>query len=114
MPPPLPPAIRYHPATRTLHLHCLIKPGVSAPRAGIASITAHSITVSVAARARDGEANRAVRDVIAAVLRVARTDVEIARGLRGREKRVVVRWDEDGEGGVVERVEALLRAGLGR
>ena len=69
----LPPAIRFVAARgakapeATVQLLCHVKPGVHADREGIASVTSEAIQVCVAARAREGEANRAVRNVIAEV-----------------------------------------------
>jgi uncharacterized protein YggU (UPF0235/DUF167 family) len=109
------PPIRYLAANATLHLLCCVKPGVSAARQGVTAVTATSIDVCVAAQPRDGEANKAVRDVIAAALRVPKSDVEIAKGLKSRDKHVAVHMDTtctpDQE---VERVKALLLASLTR
>lgn len=68
----LTPAIRFV-ATKgkaqggTIRLLCHVKPGVSASRAGIAAVSDEAVEVCVAAQAREGEANKAVREVIAEV-----------------------------------------------
>jgi hypothetical protein len=51
----------------TLHLLCHVKPGVASKREGIANVTPSRIELCVAARAREGDANRAVRELIAEV-----------------------------------------------
>ncbi|KAF2115206.1 hypothetical protein BDV96DRAFT_64077 [Lophiotrema nucula] len=71
-----------------IQLLCHVKPGVSADREGISAVTDHQIDVCVAAPARDGEANMAVRVVIAKALKVPKTNIEIAKGTKGREKTV--------------------------
>ncbi|KAF1835055.1 hypothetical protein BDW02DRAFT_460252, partial [Decorospora gaudefroyi] len=74
-----------------IQLVCHVSPGVSANREGIDALSDSSINIRVAAQAREGEANKAVRDVIAAALRIPKTDVEVAKGVRSRNKIVVVR-----------------------
>ncbi|PSN64230.1 hypothetical protein BS50DRAFT_636434 [Corynespora cassiicola Philippines] len=92
----LPPAIRFVAARgakapeATVQLLCHVKPGVHADREGIASVTSEAIQVCVAARAREGEANRAVRNVIAEALRVPKSNVQVAKGLKSREKTLIV------------------------
>lgn len=74
----------------TIQLLCHVKPGVSANREGIGSVSDESIQVCVAAQAREGEANKAVREVIADALKVPKSDVDIAKGMKSREKSVAV------------------------
>lgn len=50
-----------------IELSCHVKPGVNARREGIAAVTEDQIEVCVAAQAKEGEANKAVREVIAEV-----------------------------------------------
>ena len=93
----------------TMHLLCHVKPGVSANREGIAAVTEQSIEVCVAAQAREGEANKAVREVIAEALKVAKSDVEVVKGMKSREKTVAVRTDaKDTAEGEVERIKTML------
>jgi uncharacterized protein YggU (UPF0235/DUF167 family) len=91
------PAIRFITAkgtkgqgSATIQLLCHIKPGVSTNREGISSVTDEVIDVCVAAQAREGEANKAVREVIADALRVPKSDVEVIRGMKSREKTVAI------------------------
>jgi uncharacterized protein YggU (UPF0235/DUF167 family) len=99
----------------SIQLLCHVKPGVNAKREGIGEVTDSEIEVCVAAQAREGEANKAVRELIAEVnlriaphfrahsyaisnhiltfikiLRVPKSDVEIAKGMKSREKTVIV------------------------
>ena len=65
-------AIRYVAATTksafsSIHLHCHVKPGASKQRQGIISISDNLIEVCVAAQAREGEANKAVKEVFSTV-----------------------------------------------
>ncbi|PVH96371.1 hypothetical protein DM02DRAFT_617283 [Periconia macrospinosa] len=50
-----------------LYLSCSVKPGVSAAREGITAVSDNSIELCVAAQARDGDANTAVKELIAEV-----------------------------------------------
>ncbi|KAF2625067.1 YggU-like protein, partial [Macroventuria anomochaeta] len=77
-------------ATGTIQLLCHVKPGASARREGITAVTDEIIDVCVAAQARDGEANTAVRTVIAKTLKVPKSNVEIAKGMKSREKTVAI------------------------
>ncbi|KAF2477854.1 DUF167-domain-containing protein [Lindgomyces ingoldianus] len=74
----------------SIQLLCHVKPGVSANREGIATVTTERIEVCVAAQAREGGANKAVREVIAKVFKVPKSDVEIVKGMKSREKTVVI------------------------
>ncbi|KAJ4303446.1 hypothetical protein N0V90_002341 [Kalmusia sp. IMI 367209] len=76
--------------TGSIQLLCRVKPGVSANREGITAVSDEAIEVCVAARAKEGEANKAVREVIAEALKVPKSDVEIVKGLKSREKTVVI------------------------
>ena len=50
-----------------LQLLCRVKPGVSAKRQGVGDVTTEGIEVYVAAQAREGEANKAVQQVLSEV-----------------------------------------------
>lgn len=76
--------------TGSIQLLCHVKPGVSANREGIGAVTDEGIEVRVAAQAKEGEANKAVREVIAEALKVPKSDVDIIKGLKSREKTVVI------------------------
>ncbi|KAJ5805811.1 uncharacterized protein N7503_003413 [Penicillium pulvis] len=67
-----------------LHLSCYVKPNSSANR--VAALGTNRIDVSVAAAPRDGAANLAVSQIIAEVLKVPKSTVEVIRGAKAREK----------------------------
>lgn len=100
-------------STGIIHLLCHVKPGVSANREGIAAVTDEVIDVCVTAQARDGEANAAVRTIIAKTLKMPKSDVEIIKGLKSREKIVTIQMGEhimpDRE---IERIRALLSSSI--
>lgn len=80
----------------TIQLLCHVKPGVNANREGIGAVSDERVEVCVAAQAKDGEANKAVREVIADALRVAKSDVEVIKGMKSREKTVAVQTSPKG------------------
>jgi uncharacterized protein YggU (UPF0235/DUF167 family) len=111
----IPPAIRYVAARGIIQLLCRVKPGVSANRQGVGAVTSGGVDVCVAAQAREGEANKAVRDVIAAALQVPKSNVEITKGLKGRDKQVAVHVGTSCTGDdEVERVKILLLGSMSR
>ena len=92
-----------------VQLLCQVKPGVSAQRKGIADVSDERVEICVSAQPREGEANRAVRDVIADALKIAKSDVEIVKGLKSREKTVAVRMNNQGTPDEeIERIKAAL------
>lgn len=77
-------------ALGSVHLHCRVKPGASKQREGVLSITNDVIEVCVAAQAREGESNKAVRGVISDILRVPKSEVEIVKGSKSRDKTLAI------------------------
>lgn len=61
-----------------IYLACYVKPGASRQREGLISINDKCIEVCVSAPARDGKANKAVREVISQAMMVPQTDVKYA------------------------------------
>lgn len=66
------PAIRYVASSTkfalgSIHLQCRVKPGASRQREGIISVSDTVIEICVSERAREGEANKAVREVFSNV-----------------------------------------------
>ncbi|KAI4941621.1 hypothetical protein J4E91_010652 [Alternaria rosae] len=95
--------------TGVIQLLCHVKPGVSAHREGIAAVSDERIEICVAAQPKEGQANRAVREVIADALRVAKSDVEVVKGMKSREKTVAVRTSTKGTAEEeVNRIRAVL------
>lgn len=74
------------------------------------------IDVCVSAQPRDGEANKAVRIVFSEALRCPKTDVEVVKGLKSKEKTVgiaVTGLGLDGdEKGLIERVRKKLERAM--
>jgi uncharacterized protein len=100
-------------APGTIQLLCHVKPGASANREGITAVTDEIIDVCVAAQAREGEANAAVRTVIAKTLRVPKSDVEIAKGMKSREKTVAIQIGANvAAAEEIERIRALLSSSI--
>ncbi|KAK7712889.1 hypothetical protein SLS57_007633 [Botryosphaeria dothidea] len=78
------------PSAGSISLACYVKPGASAKREGINSVSDDGVELCVSAQAKEGEANKAVQKLIAEVLKVPKSDVEIAKGMKSREKTVMV------------------------
>ena len=100
-------------STGIIQLLCHVKPGVSANREGITALTEAAIDVCVTAQAREGEANAAIRTVIARTLKVPKSYVEITKGLKSREKTITIQMGEhitpDRE---IERIRVLLSSSM--
>ncbi|PVH88024.1 YggU-like protein [Cadophora sp. DSE1049] len=73
-----------------IHIQCHVRPGASKQRQGIMSVSDSVIEVCVSAQPRDGEANKAVRELFSDVLKCPKSDVEVIRGLKSRDKTVAV------------------------
>ncbi|KAJ5908417.1 hypothetical protein N7495_001099 [Penicillium taxi] len=71
-----------------LHVACSVKPNVSANRVGVTveGSDRANLSVAVSAVPRDGASNRAVMQMIAEVLKVPKSSVEVLRGAKSREK----------------------------
>lgn len=99
--------------TGSIHLLCHVKPGASANREGITAVTDDVIDVCVAAQAREGEANAAVRTVVAKTLKVPKSHVDIAKGMKSRDKTVSIEVGTDiTPSEKVERIKALLLSSI--
>jgi uncharacterized protein len=55
------------PSLGSLHIACHVKAGASHKREGIITVTEDAIDLTVSAQAKEGEANKAVRELIAEV-----------------------------------------------
>ncbi|KAH7369853.1 hypothetical protein BKA65DRAFT_386591 [Rhexocercosporidium sp. MPI-PUGE-AT-0058] len=73
-----------------VHIQCHVKPGASKQREGIKSVSDSVVEVCVSAQPKDGEANKAVRELFSDALKCPKSDVEVIRGLRSRDKTVAV------------------------
>ncbi|KAJ4985002.1 hypothetical protein SVAN01_09524 [Stagonosporopsis vannaccii] len=100
-------------ATNTIQIVCHVKPGASASREGIAAVTEDVIDVCVAAQAREGEANVAVRTVFAKTLKVPKSDVDFAKGMKSRDKTVSIHMGPDIKpADEIERIRTLLLSSI--
>ncbi|KAJ6070665.1 hypothetical protein N7467_011984 [Penicillium canescens] len=96
---------RRSPATYTLHIPCYVKPNASARRTGITAVGVDRVDVSVAAVPRDGAANLAVSQVFAEIFKVPKSNVEVIRGGKSKDKTLSVADLELGD----ESEEAFLQ-----
>ncbi|EEU46249.1 uncharacterized protein NECHADRAFT_19877, partial [Fusarium vanettenii 77-13-4] len=74
----------------SLHLQLHVKPGASKNREGVIAVTDDAIELCVAAQAREGEANKAVVQVLSSVLGVPKSSLQLTHGLKSRDKTVVL------------------------
>lgn len=81
----------------SLHLQLRVKPGASKNREGILAVTDDAIELCVAAQAREGEANKAVVQVLSGVLGVPKSRLQLTHGMKSRDKTVVL-GDIKGDG----------------
>lgn len=106
-------AAKGHLTTGSIQLFCHVKPGASANREGITAVTDDTIDVCVAAQAREGEANVAVRKVFAKTLKVPKSDVDIAKGMKSRDKTVSIKMGPDVKPAEeVERIRSVLSSSI--
>ncbi|ESZ96830.1 hypothetical protein SBOR_2784 [Sclerotinia borealis F-4128] len=96
-----------------VHLQCHVKPNSSARKAGIKpfSDTSSSLEVCVTSPARDNEANEGVIEVLSSLLKCPKSDLEVIRGKKSRDKTIAVEGLGDLKNdprGVLERVRERL------
>lgn len=132
------PAVRYIASSTkfalgSIHFQCHVKPGASKQREGIIAISDSVIEICVSAKAREGEANKAVMEVFSKVnllqslifdleghmlinfqvLKCPKSDVQIIRGQKSRDKTVAISGFEikgDEESCIFKVKEQLERA----
>ena len=80
-----------------LQLLLHVKPGASKERVGVVSVTDAAVDLCVSAQARDGEANKAVVSVLSDVLGIPKSRLHLSRGMKSREKTVIIQ-DIQGNG----------------
>ncbi|KAH7157164.1 hypothetical protein EDB81DRAFT_415006 [Dactylonectria macrodidyma] len=95
-------AIRFVTGTKksplgSLQLQLHVRPGASKNREGVLAVTDYAIEMCVAAQAREGEANKAVVQVLSAVLGIPKSRLQLTHGLKSRDKTVIV-GDIKGDG----------------
>ncbi|SPJ74794.1 related to DUF167 domain protein [Fusarium torulosum] len=74
----------------SLHLKLRVKPGASKNREGVMAINDDVIELCVSAQAREGEANKAVVQVLSAILGVPKSSLQLTHGMKSRDKTVVL------------------------
>ncbi|KAI9147829.1 hypothetical protein HJFPF1_12861 [Paramyrothecium foliicola] len=77
-------------AVGALQIQLHVKPGANKNREGVVAVREHAIELCVAAQAREGEANKAVLQVLSDVLGVPKTQLQLVRGLKSRDKTVLL------------------------
>ncbi|KAK2609756.1 hypothetical protein N8I77_003242 [Diaporthe amygdali] len=70
----------------TVYMRCHVKPGASKVREGITALTDSTIELCVSAVPKDGESNKAVLTVLSEALNVPKSDLQITRGAKSRDK----------------------------
>jgi len=96
--------LKTHP--NVLQLRLRVKP--NSPRlTGILSVSRDHIQLSVAGVPRDGEANKAVFELLSSTLGIRKTDMSLVKGEKMREKVVQIGFGDSDETGE-EMVEILL------
>ncbi|KAM3070052.1 hypothetical protein ACMFMG_003916 [Clarireedia jacksonii] len=88
-------AIRYiagsgKPTLSKLLLQCHVKPGANKQREGILAVTESQVEVCVSTPAREGEANKAVRELLSDILDCPKSDIEVIKGMKSRDKTVAI------------------------
>lgn len=95
----------------SIHLHLHVKPGAHKDREGISSVTDTAINLCVSAQAKDGEANEAVIGILSDILKVPKSRLLLGRGLKSRDKMVVLDGvGSDGQAYADSVLEILRRA----
>ncbi|KAG9250572.1 uncharacterized protein F5Z01DRAFT_677699 [Emericellopsis atlantica] len=95
-------------ALGSISLQLFVKPNASAAREGIVSITPSAIHLAIAAQPKDGEANKAVIQLLSDVLGVPKARLHLRRGLKSKEKTVIL--DNSTEDSVTSIMDILRNA----
>lgn len=80
-----------------LQIQLRVKPGANKGREGVSHVTDTAVELCVAAQPKDGEANKAVIQVLSKVLGVPRSRLSLTHGLKSRDK-IIVLGDVEGDG----------------
>jgi uncharacterized protein len=96
----------------SIHLQCHVKPDANKQREGVAAINGEAVELYVSAAGREGEANKAVREVISDILKVPKSSVEVIKGQISRDKTIAIfgidaRGDEQG---CIAKIREQLRS----
>ncbi|PYH86535.1 DUF167-domain-containing protein [Aspergillus uvarum CBS 121591] len=96
------------PRRYSLQITCNVKPNASNNREGIVDVSADRVSVCVAALPRNGEANAAVSRIVAQAFKVPKSDVEVIRGLKSRDKTLSIANLEIGSQSEDEYIQQAL------
>ncbi|PKS13008.1 hypothetical protein jhhlp_000349 [Lomentospora prolificans] len=107
-------AIRFLAGTKknplgSLQLNCHVKPGASRVREGVLAVSDEVIELCVAAQAREGEANKAVVQLLSEVLNKPKSEIQISHGMKSRDKTVIVSGVKETEEEAVRSVREMLQ-----
>lgn len=99
------------PSLGSIHIQLHVKPGAHKDREGITSVTETAVNLCVSAQAREGEANKAVIRVLSETLKVPKLKLQLCRGLKSKDKTVVLAdIGHDGKEYADSILQALRRA----
>lgn len=102
------------PALGSLRLQLRVKPGTSKDREGVSSVSDDCVELCVAAQARDGEANKAVVQLLSEITGLPKTRFHLSHGLKSKDKTVVLGGVAEDDGpAYAESVLDLLRRASG-
>ncbi|KAJ6007712.1 hypothetical protein N7540_011688 [Penicillium herquei] len=94
-----------------LHISCYVKPNASMNR--VIAVGTDKVDVSVTAAPRDGAANLAVSQIISGVFKVPKSNVEVIRGMKGRDKTLCIsnlNVGNDKEAFIQRSMQSLIEA----
>ena len=98
------------PTFGSLRLQLRIKPGTSKDRQGVSSVSDDCVELCVAAQARDGQANKAVVQLLSDIIGLPKARFHLSHGLKSRDKTVVLGGISEHDGpAYAESVLDLLR-----
>jgi hypothetical protein len=83
-----------------------VKPGSAHP--GLGGVAGERLRIKVAARAVEGQANEALRELLCEIFHVPKSCIKITRGATARDKTVLVRGEP---AALVKLLEAQLSGG---
>lgn len=92
-----------------LQIQLHVKPGAHKGREGVAQVTDTVVELCVAAQPKDGEANKAVIQILSRMLGVPKSRFSLTNGLKSRHKTVVLQDVEEGGHEFATQILRLLR-----
>ncbi|KAH7410376.1 hypothetical protein DE146DRAFT_352451 [Phaeosphaeria sp. MPI-PUGE-AT-0046c] len=105
-------------SSNLVQISLMVRPSTHSSRQGITAVTSSHVALNVSAPAIDGRANAAVAEVLARALEVAKSDVRVVKGEKGKEKVVEVEMrgfkKDGGREGLLEKVKGVLEGAVVR